>query len=280
MDIAQSNNGGDTCGVYGKMSSKEVAIEVQGSIRENMIQTAVDFLNNPSIRTSSDVKKESFLKKKGLTSDEIRIAFERSNSKLSAVPFRHDAHMAFPPPQGSQFEFSWFQRLKDVSLILGASYGLYCFYKMYISPFLFDQSRKPKSIENSISDINDTMKKSIDELKSNIQQVHSELERVMTSQTEQQNYVREISQLKSEIATVKGILLSRHQFPSVSLTTASIPAWQLTGSSHKDDKEILESEDVEHISGSSETEMVPNSNRNGGSQGSDSSLEMIKEVDG
>lgn len=63
----------------------------------------------------------------------------------------------------------------------------------------------------------------------------------------------------------------------MNLSGPSIPVWQLSRSTAKDEKENLE--EVEQNSGSSETEIVPNPNSNGGSQGSDSSLEMIKEVD-
>lgn len=283
MGIAETNQV-ESCRLVSKMSSQEVEIEVQGPVREDLIKTAVTFLTNPNVQRSPSSQKEAFLKKKGLTADEIRIAFERSSTETATLPIASQGHFVNPVYQQQVAPLSLFQKIRDVlntvALFAGVSYAIYLFYKRFIAPFLFGKPKKPKSVESSISELNEVVTKSITELKTDVQQIHGDLEKVYIAQNDQQSCVRQISELKSEIATVKGILLSRHQFPSVSLSSTSIPAWQLTGSSHKDDKELEnEDADVEHHSGSSEAEIVPNPNSNGGSQGSDSSLEMIKEVD-
>lgn len=283
MGLAETNQQRESCRLVSKMSSQEVEIQVQGPLREDLIKTAVNFLTNPNVQRSPASQKEAFLKKKGLTADEIRIAFERS-STVSSIPIVNHGHFIETVHQQQLAPVSWFQKARDVlntvALFAGVAYAVYYFYKRFIAPFLFGKPKKPKSVEASISDLNEVVTKSISDLKNDVQQIHGDLEKVTTVQTEQASSVRQISSLKTEMATIKGILLSRHQFPSVSLTSTSIPAWQLTGATHKDDKELEnEDADAEHHSGSSETEIVPNSNSNGGSQGSDSSLEMIKEVD-
>ena len=74
---------------------------------------------------------------------------------------------------------------------------------------MFGKPKKPKSVESSISELNKVVTDSITDLKNDVKQVHGDLEKVYVVQNDQQSCVRQISELKSEIATVKGILLSR-----------------------------------------------------------------------
>ncbi|KAK6617887.1 hypothetical protein RUM43_014116 [Polyplax serrata] len=260
-----------------KKMSEEIEIKLQGSPREELIKTAVNFLISPRVQQSPTSQKEAFLRKKGLTTEEIRIAFEKSSNHVLPVTQIHHNLVQ----ESSVVHISWFHKFKDilhtVALLVGATYSLYYLYQKFIEPLIFGKRKKPKSLESSINSLNETLQKSIGDLKGDLQKVQCELERVVVMQNEDNMNSRAVNDLKSEIATVKGILLSRHQFSSVNLTGPSIPAWQLTQSSHKDEKESLENEDGEHNSGSSETEIVPNPNSNGGSQGSDSSLEMIND---
>lgn len=53
--------------------------------RENMITAAVRFLNNPKVGGGSDQQKMTFLKKKGLTDEEINEAFLRSSAVSYSV---------------------------------------------------------------------------------------------------------------------------------------------------------------------------------------------------
>jgi chromosome segregation ATPase len=76
-----------------------------------------------------------------------------------------------------------------------------CFQK-YVEPVLFGINETRKSLEDLISEMNEGIKK-----------VHTDLERIgdqLRQQPEQNNSTsKQIQELKSEIATVKGLLLSR-----------------------------------------------------------------------
>lgn len=52
----------------------------QGTLRQNLIDQAVDFLTDPRIIKSPDDKKRRYLKSKGLTDDEINAAFDVASS--------------------------------------------------------------------------------------------------------------------------------------------------------------------------------------------------------
>ncbi|PSN47008.1 hypothetical protein C0J52_15331 [Blattella germanica] len=228
--------------------------------RENLITTAVKFLQNPTVQKSSLAHRQAFLKRKGLTDEEVQIACERAGAFQSphnegqlqtmlqspAVPVSSYPQYVVPPPT------LWTrtrQILNTVAIIGGISYGLYLLYKKYVEPYLFGIERKQKSIEDTLSEANDTLKK-----------VHAELERISEQQRQQSEQ------------TAK-----QHQFPAATpntLVPPSIPAWQLSSPQATDGDEGQKGEgDIEICtsgSGSSENEVVINT-------GSDSSLEMIRE---
>lgn len=76
------------------------------------------------------------------------------------------------------------------------------FFQKFVEPVLFGIKEKQKSLEDLISEMNEGIKK-----------VHADLERIgdqLRQQPEQSNYAsKQIQELKSEISTVKGLLLSR-----------------------------------------------------------------------
>lgn len=265
-------------GITGKQSPKP---------REDLIGTAVKFLQNPNVQKSSLANQQAFLKRKGLTDEEVDIACERAgaignpshNGQLQTM-LQHTAAPVTPPPQSYMLpppsRWSQFRDVVNtIAVIGGITYGLYLLYKKYVEPFLFGIKEKQKTIEDLISELNEGIKK-----------VHTNLERISDQQQEQpeqsNSTYKQIQELKAEIATVKGLLLSRHQFPAAApsnpLVPPSIPAWQLSSSPQVTDGDEGEQGqkgegDIEVCtsgSGSSENEVVINT-------GSDSSLEMIRE---
>ncbi|XP_069677718.1 peroxisomal membrane protein PEX14 [Periplaneta americana] len=254
--------------------------------REDLVNTAVKFLQNPNVQSSSLAHRQAFLKRKGLTEEEVQIACERAgafdnsgkNGQLQTMfqhppvpPPQHLVPHTLPPPT----RWTRFREIANtIAIIGGITYGLYLFYKKYIEPFLFGINEKQKTIEDSISELNESVKK-----------VHSDLEKISEQQARQPDLnnatSKQIQELKAEIATVKGLLLSRHQFPAATpsspLVPPSIPAWQMSSSPQTADGDEEQGQkgegDIDVCtsgSGSSENEVVVNT-------GSDSSLEMIKE---
>lgn len=85
-------------------------------------------------------------------------------------------------------------------LYMNEAHKFICFQK-YVEPVLFGIKEKQKSLEDLISEMNEGIKK-----------VHADLERIgdQLRQPEQNNSAsKQIQELKSEISTVKGLLLSR-----------------------------------------------------------------------
>merc|ERR1712212_689231 len=56
---------------------KKMATTVEEGVRQDMVSTAVRFLENDRVRASTDEMKRKFLLKKGLNEGEIREAFAR-----------------------------------------------------------------------------------------------------------------------------------------------------------------------------------------------------------
>lgn len=253
--------------------------------REDLVNTAVKFLQNQNVQKSSLAHRQAFLRRKGLTDEEVQAACERAgafenssnNGQLQTMfqhppvpPSQHLVAHTLPPTRWTRFR----ETANTIAIIGGITYGLYLLYKKYIEPFLFGMNEKQKSIQDSISELNESLK-----------EVHSDLEKISEQQTKQPDLnsatSKQIQELKAEIATVKGLLLSRHQFPAATpgspLVPPSIPAWQMSSSPQTADGDEEQGQKVEGDievctsgSGSSENEVVVNT-------GSDSSLEMIKE---
>ncbi|KAK7871654.1 hypothetical protein R5R35_009024 [Gryllus longicercus] len=264
-------------------------------LRQDVINTAVNFLQNPTVQRSSLKHRQAFLKSKGLSDEEIRVACERATALLAEKQnftppgVLTNIPNAAVPIYTPQAQSSW-SKFRDfanaIVLIGGVSYGIYLFYKKYIVPWLVGGKGQKPSLEQSISQLDLAIAASIQELRDSVNKVHADLKTLHERQTRSPSdgpaTIRQIEELKNEIASVKGLLLNRSQFaPPVTkspLTPPSIPAWQLSAAESA--KETEESQggkgdaDIEDIclsgSGSSETEMVTNN-------GSDSSLEMIRE---
>merc|ERR1712212_1411180 len=122
---------------------QSMATTVEEGVRQDMVATAVRFLENDRVRASTDDMKRKFLLKKGLNEGEIREAFARVKPAVQqpqqAVPVPLQVGGGHPVIAVSQSSFS--SRVRDVLnlllLIGGASYGLRYLWKTYIAPWLF-----------------------------------------------------------------------------------------------------------------------------------------------
>ncbi|XP_075160728.1 peroxisomal biogenesis factor 14 [Haematobia irritans] len=253
--------------------------------REALIATAVNFLTNSKVRHTTLLQKQQFLRSKGLTEKEIQIACERSgvftqdpnaptviNMGINAT--QTHAQLAIQPTRPTALG-----RLKEIlnsmALLGGVAYAIYSFWKKFLEPFLFG-TRKKKSTDEVLSDIDKKVDTRIGEVKTELTQVKESLAREQRDQTQQ--FMREFNQFKSDLEAIKGLLLNRKQFASPLVTGVggpSIPAWQLSSSSphhlrHHKDSQSDDNEKIDDVgsgSGSSETEVV--------TKNSDSSLEIM-----
>lgn len=252
------------------MSDKTSNVKAEAStVRKALVDTAINFLLNPTVTDKPYAHKTAFLKKKGLTDAEIAVAYdkvendpkykEQQRSGVSVRPL-------YPPPvpYGTP-PLPFWTRLSTASsslIVLGvALYGVHYFYKNYIEPLIFgtdSESVKSEKMETHLVDVS----KSILQIDKNI----AALEEKINSQKTQmdkflENEVNEycptplaLRELKVEIAAVKSLLLNRHQFPALPKVSApTIPEWQLAA---KEDTSISSQQNGEENDHDTDTDEI------------------------
>merc|ERR1712130_729341 len=223
---------------------KDMATTVEKGVRQDMVATAVRFLENDRVRASTDDMKRKFLLKKGLNEAEIREAFARVKPAVQqpapqqATPVPLQVGGGYPGLAVSQSSFS--SRIRDLLnlllLIGGASYGLRYLWKTYIAPWLFGPA---KPVPNPQAAVVETcqavlggvhqLQQAITSLQTSISSQAEKLERAVESGQGRQENAGQLGELKAEIQSVKGLLLSSRSFPQQPPVSAppSLPAWQL-----------------------------------------------------
>merc|ERR1712037_264873 len=223
---------------------QSMATKVEEGVRQDMVATAVRFLENDRVRASTDDMKRKFLLKKGLNEGEIREAFARvqpavqQTAPQQAVPAPLQVGGGHPAIAVSQNSFS--SRIRDllnlILLIGGASYGIRYLWKTYIAPWLFGPA---KPVPNPQAAVVETcqavlggvqqLQQAITSLQTSISSQAEKLDRAVESRQGRQENTGELGELKAEIQSVKGLLLSSRSFPQQPPVSAppSLPAWQL-----------------------------------------------------
>merc|ERR1719220_1616534 len=223
---------------------QSMATTVEDGVRQDMVATAVRFLENDRVRASTDDMKRKFLLKKGLNEGEIREAFARVQPAVQqpapqqAVTAPLQVGGGHPAIAVSQNSFS--SRIRDLLnlllLIGGASYGLRYLWKKYIAPWLFGPS---KPVPNPQAAVVETcqavlggvqqLQQAITSLQTSINSQAEKLERAVESRQGRHETTGDIGELKAEIQSVKGLLLSSRSFPQQPPVSAppTLPSWQL-----------------------------------------------------
>nr|XP_033332245.1 peroxisomal membrane protein PEX14 [Megalopta genalis] len=244
-------------------------------LRENLVKTAVEFLQNPKVASSPTDRKQEFLRRKGLTEEEIRTAFQLASVDLTAdqnvirKPNDYTVVPMLPPGrlypsymQAHPYQITLFHKVKEffnATALIGATiYCVYWFYKKFIEPFLFGRKKKD-SIKDSVSELDKTIQNSMKEVKQSISKVEDDVQKLTQNQFIDPMVPQLVQELKQDLASLKSLLLSRKQFPSA---PASIPPWQLDATGTSQEKQSEREDD----SGSGSS-----------TNNSDSSLEMIRE---
>merc|ERR1712130_795050 len=224
----------------------KMATTVEKGVRQDMVATAVRFLENDRVRASTDDMKRQFLLKKGLNEGEIREAFARVKPAVQQPAPQQAVSLqvggAHPVIAVSQSSFS--SRIRDLLnlllLIGGASYGLRYLWKTYIAPWLFGPA---KPVPNPQAAVVETcqavlggvhqLQQAITSLQTSISSQAEKLERAVESGQSslkgRQENTGQLGELKAEIQSVKGLLLSSRSLPQQPPVSAppSLPAWQL-----------------------------------------------------
>ncbi|XP_069545164.1 peroxisomal membrane protein PEX14 [Brachyistius frenatus] len=218
--------------------------------RETLITTAVKFLQNPKVRQSPLATRKAFLKRKGLTDEEVELAIQRSASTEEVLPLSpagppyalHATQLA--PAPLSPAGYRWRDYGALTIIMVGIAFGFHQLYKKYILPLIM-RSREDKKhlqrMESNIAAMSGTLTQTVSQLQQTLVAVQDLL-------IQQQQKIQELSQelataeassstnrivdnqtvgeLKAEIASLKGLLLSRRQFPSTP-AIPKIPSWQI-----------------------------------------------------
>lgn len=156
-------------------------------------------------------------------------------------------------------------------------FGLTRFYflapvQKFIEPLIF-RSKKKKPVDEQLSDLSRTVEGKIDKLSGELVKIKDELTRV----NQAQSAAKELAAFKTDLDSIKGLLLNRKQFasPNLPIVPPSIPAWQLQSQSQQEERtpnsegepDKIDDNDTGSGSGSSENDVVL--------KNSDSSLEIM-----
>ncbi|XP_041377861.1 peroxisomal membrane protein PEX14-like [Gigantopelta aegis] len=237
--------------------TKEVLAPSDGP-RENLILTAVKFLQNPKVIQSPLYQKRAFLERKGLTKEEVDIAMQRAGvvedasttQQVNPAPYaQHQNHLALVQQLHHPVPVTLWSRTRDFTttavIIASVSYAVYRMYQLYIKPWLIGKSEDEESRTRRLEEyITEQMKTT-----AQVQQILKTIQESMTAQQtsianlqqhvinrknlekfEQSTESHLIAEIKSEVTSLKGLLLSRRQFPPTPQTGPVIPTWQLDSS--------------------------------------------------
>uniref|UniRef100_A0A8C0ABG1 Peroxisomal membrane protein PEX14 n=1 Tax=Bos mutus grunniens TaxID=30521 RepID=A0A8C0ABG1_BOSMU len=219
--------------------------------REPLIATAVKFLQNSRVRQSPLATRRAFLKKKGLTDEEIDLAFQQSGTAADEPMSLGPATQVVPvqPPHLISQPYSPAgSRWRDYSalaiIMAGITFGFHQLYKKYLLPLIMGGREDRKQLERmeaSLSELSGSVAQTVTQLQMTLASVQELLiqqqqkvqelahELATAKATTSTNWILEsqnINELKSEINSLKGLLLNRRQFPP-SPSAPKIPSWQI-----------------------------------------------------
>ncbi|XP_052573413.1 peroxisomal membrane protein PEX14 isoform X1 [Peromyscus californicus insignis] len=219
--------------------------------REPLIATAVKFLQNSRVRQSPLATRRAFLKKKGLTDDEIDLAFQQSGTATDEPPSLGPATPVLPvqPPHLIPQPYSpggsrWRDYGALAIIMAGIAFGFHQLYKKYLLPLILGGQEDRKQLERmaaSLSELSGSVAQTVTQVQTTLASVQELLrqqqqkvqelahELAAAKATTSTNCILEsqnINELKSEINSLKGLLLNRRQFPP-SPSAPKIPSWQI-----------------------------------------------------
>lgn len=266
--------------------------------REKLVSTAVHFLKNPKVAAEGSLQsKKAFLLSKGLTEAEIALAFERANVE-NPVP-RTTPYLPVPerPLHLQPAAPSLWMRINHIGssfiIMAIACYGIHRIYKLYVEPWLFGEQHKDDrltemehqlvELNRSLSHVRRAVGTIEDTLASQKTQLSKLCEEAIPSSELLQNPLI-FSDIKSEISSIKSLLLGRQRFPPAPNISPMIPSWQLeTTSTEKKNEEENPSEkentaDAEEVEENTAAKKSVSNGLEDNSASEDSSKSSVQEV--
>eukprot|EP00095_Tigriopus_kingsejongensis_P009695 maker-scaffold84_size396325-snap-gene-2.35 protein:Tk09695 transcript:maker-scaffold84_size396325-snap-gene-2.35-mRNA-1 annotation:"peroxisomal membrane protein pex14-like" len=207
---------------------------------DEKVTTAIRFLENPKVAPSSNEVKEKFLQKKGLSAEEIRLAFQRAKPP-TVIPMASGVApqtVMIPVPQQIQPHSGWekFRNFANfIVLIVGAGYGLKYLWENYVREWLYGPKSEPSPEERVLS-LQQEVILLLQSLTANVKDLQNSLEnqtRLMLKNNQDSGLGRAandlLDDLKRDVKSIKGLILSPSRFPSSpKIEPPSLPSWQLS----------------------------------------------------
>lgn len=213
-------------------------------VRQDMVEEARKFLSSPKVIAEKDENKRAFLLKKGLSDEEINMAFSMVPKNIiinGGVPSQVPGPTVPYIPQQPISKWTQIRDFANMIIILsGGFYGIHYVYKCYIGPLL--TGRREKSAEDRMIELQQSVVTILNDVQSTLssmeQTLSTQTNKIQTlniGQTSEAATKRQLDELKTEITSLKGLLVNKRSFPSTpSLTSlsAGIPSWQLSSASN------------------------------------------------
>ncbi|KAI9469500.1 peroxisomal membrane protein pex14 [Coemansia sp. RSA 989] len=152
----------------------------QQALREDIIESAVRFLQDPKVQTSTLAKKISFLETKGLTNAEIEDALARAKGEAQQPTHGNTAVAAnstgagagygyaqqMRPPAPPRPPLDWKDYFIAAVVAGGLGYGLFMLAKKYISPLLMvrDDNERLEEEKKLLLEQNEMTRKQLEAL--------------------------------------------------------------------------------------------------------------------
>uniref|UniRef100_S4RGE2 Peroxisomal membrane protein PEX14 n=1 Tax=Petromyzon marinus TaxID=7757 RepID=S4RGE2_PETMA len=256
------------------------------------VDTAFKFLKNPRVAGSPPNIQRAFLRKKGLTDVEIEDVFLRAgvHGGTSLAHAQHLAQSPAGPPASRHCErnllsrpfhlASW--RWRDVgalsAVIAAIGFGINRLYKACIEHEHLHSSQEAQrltDVESTVSAMAASLTHAVTQLQTSVAGTHELLSRQqkqlerLTDDTavSKRTFVikcirseEHLHYLRTEIASIKGLMLGRKQFPCPPNSAAILPSWQLElkpSTSTERSSENVSSSDISPISHESGSMRAP-----------------------
>ena len=180
---------------------------IAAAMREDLIQSAVQFLIDPAVQKAALAKRVSFLESKNMTQEEIEESLRRANSPGSQPPplpssplyrtqFANQQQQQQPPQLPGRDWRDWF----IMAVVSGGiGYGMYFLAKRYVMPLIAPPA--PPQIEQDKAEIGEQY----DRLNAVLEQLQIESNELKTTQEEQKTRVEgALTSVDEAVTELKG----------------------------------------------------------------------------
>ncbi|KAF9437611.1 peroxisomal membrane protein pex14 [Entomortierella beljakovae] len=204
--------------------------------REDILASAVKFLQDPKVQASTLGKKVAFLESKGLTSQEIEEAMKRANGTVASSPIPTTAvpagavqyapggqvMAAHAPPPPLPAKYDWKDMFIATVVAGGFSYALWQVAKNVVGPKLQYPSQEElemdkkkldeqfEEIEKSLAEVKNStteVAKNVEDQTAHVKESLENMSGVLdTMKTNDQKREQELSGLKTDIENIKDMI--------------------------------------------------------------------------